>query len=133
MHVSDIGLRGAPDTTVLAAADEDNRILITADTDFGKLLALSEASRPSVILLRRPGRRSAERAQIVLDVLDEALHRGAVVTVETTRIRVRELRRVYGAIQLALAHLGGFARLQDCWFDAPSPQVRQRDTSQSKD
>lgn len=47
-----------------------------------------------MILLRRSGRRSAERAQIVLTVLDlvsEALHRGAVITVETTRIRVREL------------------------------------------
>ncbi|MGH3887090.1 MAG: DUF5615 family PIN-like protein [Pseudonocardiaceae bacterium] len=30
VHVSDIGLRGAPDEVVLAAADEDNRILITA-------------------------------------------------------------------------------------------------------
>ncbi len=94
VHVSDIGLRGAPDETVLAAAGEDSRILITADTDFGTLLALSGAAQPSVILLRRPGRGSAERAQIVLTVVDlvsEALHRGAVITVETTRVRVREL------------------------------------------
>jgi predicted nuclease of predicted toxin-antitoxin system len=79
---------------VLAAADEDGRILITADTDFGTVLALSGAAQPSVILLRRPGRRSTERVQIVLTTLDlvsEALHRGAVITVETTRIRVREL------------------------------------------
>lgn len=62
MHVSDIGLRGAPDEMVLAAADEDSRILITADTDFGTLLALSRAAKPGVILLRRPGRRSAEQA-----------------------------------------------------------------------
>ncbi len=68
VHVSDIGLRGAPDEKVLAAADEDSRILITADTDFGTLLALSGAAQPSVILLRRPGRRSAERAQVVLTV-----------------------------------------------------------------
>lgn len=94
VHVSDIGLRAAPDEKVLAAANEDSRILITADTDFGTLLALSGAAQPSVMLLRRPGRRSAERAQIVLTVLDlvsEALHCGAVITVETTRIRVREL------------------------------------------
>ena len=94
VHVSDIGLRGAPDETVLAAADADSRVLITADTDFGTLLALSGAAQPSVILLRRAGRRSTERAQIVLTVLDlvsEALHRGVVITVETTRIRVREL------------------------------------------
>lgn len=94
VHASDIGLRGAPDETVLAAADEDSRVLITADTDFGTLLALSGAAQPSVILLRRPGRRPAERAQIVLvtlDLVSKALQRGAVITVETTRIRVREL------------------------------------------
>jgi len=94
VHVSHIGLQGAPDETVLAAADDDSRILITADTDFGTLLALSGAAKPSVILLRRPGRRSAERAQIVLTVLQlagEALDRGAVVTVEPTRMRIREL------------------------------------------
>ena len=68
--------------------------MITADTDFDTLLALSRAAQPSVILLRRPGRRSAERARIVLAVLDvvsEALHRGAVITIDNTRIRVREL------------------------------------------
>ncbi len=46
VHVSDIGLRGAPDETILAAADEDSRTLITADTDFGTLLALSGAAQP---------------------------------------------------------------------------------------
>jgi predicted nuclease of predicted toxin-antitoxin system len=94
VHVSDIRLRGAPEEAVLAAAEEDERILITADTDFGPLLALSGAAQPSVILFRRPGRRSAERAELVLTILDlvgKALHRGAIVTVETTRIRVREL------------------------------------------
>ncbi len=49
VHVSDVGLRGAADETVLATADEHNRILITADTDFGTLLALSGAAQPSVI------------------------------------------------------------------------------------
>lgn len=94
VHVSHIGLQGAPDETVLAAADGDSRILITADTDFGTLLALSGAAKPSVILLRRPGRRSVERARIVLTVLQlagEVLDRGAVVTVEPTRMRIREL------------------------------------------
>lgn len=95
VHVSDIGLRSAPDETVLATPDADSRILITADTDLGTLLALSGAARPSVILLRRPGRRSTERAQIVLTILDvvsEALHRGAVITVETTRIACENCR-----------------------------------------
>lgn len=57
VHVSDIGLRGAPDETVLAAADEDSRILITADTDFGTLLALSsQRCRPAQCDLAPPAR-----------------------------------------------------------------------------
>jgi predicted nuclease of predicted toxin-antitoxin system len=72
----------------------DGRIVATADTDFGTLLALTGAAGPSVMLLRRPSRRAVDRARTVLDVLalvHEQLSRGAVVTVEHTRLRIREL------------------------------------------
>jgi predicted nuclease of predicted toxin-antitoxin system len=94
VHVTDLGLQGATDDEVLARADAEGRIVVTADTDFGTLLALSGAPGPSVVLLRRPGRRSAERARailLVLTLVDEQLNRGAVVTVEQTRLRIREL------------------------------------------
>jgi predicted nuclease of predicted toxin-antitoxin system len=94
VHVVDLGLQGAPDVEVLAAAAVADRTLVTADTDFGTLLALSNASGPSVVLLRRPGRRVTERAEVVLAVLESVeaqLARGAVVTVERSRLRVREL------------------------------------------
>lgn len=94
VHVEDRGLRGATDNDVLARADAEDRIVVTADTDFGTLLALSGAPGPSVILLRRPGRRTAERARTVLTVIElvtAELTKGAVVTVEHDRVRVREL------------------------------------------
>jgi predicted nuclease of predicted toxin-antitoxin system len=94
VHVTDLGLGGATDDQILARARADSRIVVTADTDFGTLLALTGATGPSVILLRRPGRRAADRARTVLDVLalvHEQLGRGSVVTVEHTRVRVREL------------------------------------------
>lgn len=94
MHVADLGLQGATDDEVLARADAEGRIVVTADTDFGTLLALTGAPGPSVVLLRRPGRRSVERARailLVLTLVDEQLNRGAVVTVEQTRLRVRKL------------------------------------------
>lgn len=94
VHVADLGLCGATDNEVLARASTDARIVVTADTDFGTLLALTGAPGPSVILLRRPGRRATDRARTVLTVLvlvDEQLSHGAVVTVEQTRLRVREL------------------------------------------
>jgi predicted nuclease of predicted toxin-antitoxin system len=37
----------------MTAADSDDRILITANTDFGELLANAPVLAPSVILLRR--------------------------------------------------------------------------------
>lgn len=90
VHVTDLGLGGATDNEVLARAGADARIVVTADTDFGTLLALTGAPGPSVILLRRSGRRATERARTVLAVLalvDEQLDHG----VEQTRLRVREL------------------------------------------
>lgn len=94
VHVADIGLRGDTDNALLSRAVADGRIIITADTDFGTLLALSGAARPSVLLLRRGGRRTVERARIVLTVLRMAtdhFEQGAVITVEQDRLRVREL------------------------------------------
>jgi predicted nuclease of predicted toxin-antitoxin system len=56
VHVSDIGLLGAVDELVMAAAEADSRVVVSADTDFGGLLAKSGAKQPSVILFRREDR-----------------------------------------------------------------------------
>lgn len=37
--VYDLGLGGQPDEQIMALADRENRILVSADTDFGELLA----------------------------------------------------------------------------------------------
>jgi predicted nuclease of predicted toxin-antitoxin system len=89
------GWRVPNDTAVLAAAREDERILISADTDFGGLLADAGASLPSVILIRRlQGRRAAEQAELLLahvhDVQDE-LVQGCIVALDEDRIRIRRL------------------------------------------
>jgi predicted nuclease of predicted toxin-antitoxin system len=53
IHVGEVGLLGHPDTDVMAHAHALGLVVVSADTDFGELLATSGDSLPSVILLRR--------------------------------------------------------------------------------
>ncbi len=56
IHVRDHGMAGASDPEVLAKAAADGLTLRTADRgDFGRELALTRATEPSVILLRQLG------------------------------------------------------------------------------
>jgi predicted nuclease of predicted toxin-antitoxin system len=52
----------APDTEVMEQAAADNRVLVSADTDFGELLATASVIAPSVIIFRRTARRAEELA-----------------------------------------------------------------------
>lgn len=58
VHTRDLGLQEASDTVVLARASHERRIVVSADTDFGTLLAASRADGPSVVLVRRPSERT---------------------------------------------------------------------------
>jgi predicted nuclease of predicted toxin-antitoxin system len=97
-HVREVGLAGAPDFQVLARAAEDGCVLITADRgDFGKELAGTGATRPSVILFRQlPDvvRASDVAALLIANVTPEltrALDAGAFVVLTSRAIRVRYL------------------------------------------
>ena len=54
VHVGDLGLLTASDEEILGRAATDDRVIISADADFGTLLALNGLSRPSFILLDLP-------------------------------------------------------------------------------
>lgn len=94
-HVRDLGLRSADDRVVLQAAVDLGAVLISSDTDFGELLARSNASSPSVILLRRQqGRRARRIAALLeanLDAVSEDLAMGSFVVLDSDRVRVRAL------------------------------------------
>ena len=57
VHASEVGLQSAPDSTILAAARTDDRVVITADLDYPRVLATTHSSSPGLILFRGLQRR----------------------------------------------------------------------------
>jgi predicted nuclease of predicted toxin-antitoxin system len=95
IHVRDIGLAAANDDELLDLAAKEGRIIVSADTDFGTLLALRQTAKPSFILFRRGTERKPKRQisllLVNLETIRSHLESGSVVVFEQHRIRVREL------------------------------------------
>lgn len=95
IHVGDIGLLSASDPEILQAAAHGERVLLTADADFGALLALGSLGSPSVLLLRSADHlRPVEQAELIaanLPRIAEDLEKGAIASLARDRLRVREL------------------------------------------
>jgi predicted nuclease of predicted toxin-antitoxin system len=95
VHVRDYRLQAADDQVVFDRAAHEARVLVSADTDFGRILASRNAGKPSVILFRWPSlRQPSDQVHIILSNLvrvADDLNRGSLVVFEETRIRIRKL------------------------------------------
>jgi len=95
VHVRELGMQAREDEEILERAALDGRIVVSADTDFGTLLALADRGRPSVTLFRHgPSRRPERQAAMLLAnlaAIDQALQSDSTVVFEASRIRIRSL------------------------------------------
>ena len=95
VHVRDFGMQDAPDSEILELAELEDRVIVSADSDFGMLLAVRRQEKPSFILMREPDLvRPAEYAELILrclPTLEQGLNTGCVVTFRRGMIRLRKL------------------------------------------
>jgi len=95
VHVRDYGLHAAEDPMILERAAIEDRVIVSADSDFAMLLAVSRRSKPSFVLFQEAAIIHAQDyASRIVDGLpsfENELEAGCVVTFRRGRIRVRSL------------------------------------------
>jgi predicted nuclease of predicted toxin-antitoxin system len=94
VHWSDVGAGDASDVQVLHWAAESHHVILTADLDFGAVLAAVGSKQPSVIQLRSDSLNPALIGPMVLTAVRqsrEELLGGALISIDVARARVRIL------------------------------------------
>ena len=94
LHTGDIGLSRSTDRQILEFARNEQRVIITLDSDFHTILALTNASAPSVIRIRLEGLRGPDLALLIKRIwprVEPQVKKGAMVTVTESGIRIRNI------------------------------------------
>jgi predicted nuclease of predicted toxin-antitoxin system len=95
VHVADLDLLTATDDDIFDRAAADGSCVVTADSDFGMLLAVRRATSPSVVHLRGVAELGPDDHLALLlanlsQVADD-LEQGAIVSLSPSRLSVRDL------------------------------------------
>jgi predicted nuclease of predicted toxin-antitoxin system len=94
VHLRDEGLQRLSDDKIVLKAENEKRIILTCDLDFGTIMAFSGDIFPSIIIFRlsdfRPENINKHIDKILLES-SKILEKGAVLSVNDTTYRVRIL------------------------------------------
>ena len=96
VHVRDYKMQSAPDEEIFDVALKEERIIVSADTDFSYILSTKNYLKPSLILFRKGiDRNPVVQAKLLIanlnDEVTKSLDAGCVVIFEPDRIRIRFL------------------------------------------
>jgi predicted nuclease of predicted toxin-antitoxin system len=94
VHVGEIGMATAEDSTILDFARSEDRVCCTLDADFHQHIAIHRLLSPSTIRIRIEGLKGGDVANLLAHIwekMEQELRNGAAVTVSKHRIRTRKL------------------------------------------
>ena len=94
VHLRDQGLQRLEDDEIVEKTRKEGRVILTHDLDFGRIVAVSRASVPSVITFRLDDMRPVQVNRYLTEVLAQfarQLEAGALVSVNERGIRARSL------------------------------------------
>jgi predicted nuclease of predicted toxin-antitoxin system len=93
IHVLDLGMADSPDEEIIDRARSDNRVAITYDLDFPRIVSLSLRDKPSLIVLRDLRDPLLHIALILANLpqLEISLNEGCIAVIEPGQVRVRTI------------------------------------------
>jgi len=94
VHATQVGLGRATDSAILEFARRESQVVITVDLDFPRLLALTHASTPGLILFRGGEYRENvvfERLVRAFELLPSGEFVNSIVVIQRDQIRLRRL------------------------------------------
>ena len=93
-HLRDEQLQRLPNGDIFTKAAKERRVIVTLDLDFGEIVSFSHGSTVSTMTFRVHNTRGPfliQRLAAALPNILPLLERGAIVIIEDSRYRVRQL------------------------------------------
>jgi predicted nuclease of predicted toxin-antitoxin system len=90
IHLIDEGMDRATDSQIMEKALKEERIILTHDLDFGRMLAFSGDKGPSVVTFRLTNMRPENVNQFcnaIIDRFSDVMAKGAILSVGDKKIR----------------------------------------------